>query len=1119
MRTAGALLALALVAAPGAAPAVGPTVIFTLPAQDATPSVFGSLPFPCDLYFDGGKPADGDGTLIGAGASIGLATDVVRSNTASVEDGLDLLDGFGTTTATWFFLSGPIDPPSLPASPVLAPTLADAVFCADVATLTPVPIMLEFDFDTRIRNVLAVVPVPGHPLAAKTTYTCVVRRAVTGGGDPVQPSADWASVRDGASANTDADAIFDPVVAALDARGVTASDIAGMTVFTTQSTTDYLLRIRDVVLPGLAVPSADLTSRPELVFAGADRVTALLGSSAHDHLAVVATGFYPSPRFQTHDPNGDGPLADLPLPPDFVTCAAPGNACETTDERFTRDGTGNPVVIDVPSIPFTLAIPTGTPPAGGWPVVIQQHGLGAQRDTVLGFAEADAARGFASIGIDAAQHGYRLFDCGPAAPCSQDTSNTVGGTAVPDGFVDGGFLGFDVGFLAVNLGFFQAFHNFLGIRDNFRQTYADLLSLVRLIQGHSIDAALGTQLDDARIFYMGHSLGGLMGSGFVPIDTTTRAALLNATGGGLTTRLFVNSSVGADAIGLVNGILGLDPAMFQDQFAFLPNLTQTILDPADAINSASLLLSPVPHNVIQVEDLGDQVVPNQGSDALAVAAGLPIFDPFVQNLPRSALSLPVVATPFMVGGNAAGGAVTAALVQNGPATHAQSLIVDPGTLTFVPGYAREDDFRRTGNGFPTLARPIRVPNAGILDAVLAWFADVAAHGPPGTFRFTGLPNYNPVENLDAPSGASTERFFARTVDAGGQTPFPEPTPDVVVDFAANAVASRITAARSILGSTPAATDDDVPPGGASTVGTPGFLPFFVTLQRALPGTFSASVTIAYTEQELALAGIPAAGATPSPALDAEAALVVAAFSPGTCTAGGAACAEDGDCGANGPCAGSAYVPLPTTVDTAAHTATATGVSELSTFAVLHPGVLSGGPVAPLVLGLGRRRTECRLQWEIISPASLQLRKRGVWPFLACRDGDPTCDGDRAADGTCVFRVAPCFGIDPPQAGRCQRASTTAFALRVRTHRKEGALEKATAQALLANVAAIRGLAVTGRAVRFRRPLPPGLCAPLTDVRVPAGTSDLPPPMFLHGLVKTLRGSDQDTVGLSCLPAR
>jgi hypothetical protein len=279
MRAARRLVVVGLVLAPCGGWALGPTVTFTLPAQDTTPSVFGSLPFPCDLYFDGGKRADGDGTLLNAGASIGLGTDVVRANAASIEDGLDLLDGFGTTTATWFFLSAPIDRASLPASRVLAPSLADPVFCADAATLTPVPIALEFDFDTRIRNVLAVVPLAGRPLAPKTTYTCVVRRAVTGGGEPVEPSAGWTGVRDGTSANTDADAIFDPVVTALGARGMAPGDIAGMTVFTTESTTDDLLAIRDVVLPGLPVPTADLTSRPELVFVGPDRLAALLGAA------------------------------------------------------------------------------------------------------------------------------------------------------------------------------------------------------------------------------------------------------------------------------------------------------------------------------------------------------------------------------------------------------------------------------------------------------------------------------------------------------------------------------------------------------------------------------------------------------------------------------------------------------------------------------------------------------------------------------------------------------------------------------------------------------------------------------------------------------------------------
>jgi hypothetical protein len=1065
---------------PVSARAAGPTVNFTLPPENVTPSTFGALPFPVDLYFDLGKPGDGDGTLLNAGASIGLGADVIRTNTASVEQGLDLLEGFGTTSAIFFFFTGPVDVASLPASPVLAPSLADGVFCADAATATPVPIALRFDVDTRIPNVLSVLPLPGRPLAPQTTYTCVIRTSVTGGGSPVVASSDWLSVRDGTSANGDADAIFDPVVATLGAHGVPAGAIAGMTVFTTQPTTRDLTSIRDAVLPSLPAPSADFSSRPELVFDTPTKLESLLGRPAPD-LAAIATGFYGSPRFQTLDPNGNGPLSDLPNPnpPNaFVTCLI---ACETTDERFTLDGGGLPAVVATPQIPFTVTIPSGTPPAGGWPVIIQQHGLGGQRDTVVAFAEADAQRGFASIGIDAVAHGYRFFDCTPAAPCSQDTSNNFGGTAVPDGFVDGSFAGQTVGFLTVNLGFFQAFHNFVGIRDNFRQTYADLLSLVRLIKGHSIDGALGAPLDDGNIFYMGHSLGGLMGSGFTPVEPDLKAILLNATGGGLTNQLFANSSIGGGAQTLVNDILGLDPANVPDQFSLQPNLVQAIVDPADGVNSAHLLLAPdagAPRNVIQVEDFGDQVVPNQANEALAAATGLGIFDPYVQNLHQSPLALPVAnpGTPGALFANAAGGLATAALLQNGPATHAASITEVPGTLTFVPEFAHADDYLLTQNGFPPLERGINVPNAGILDEVLDWFSDVVQNGPPGHFAFGGEPNFNPVENQDAPAGASTETFFARTVDAGGALAHAEPTPDLTVAFSSNTVGTRVTAGRSILGTTPFASDRDVPPGPFITVGTPGVLPFFVTLQRQLAGVFTADVTVAYSTAELARAGIPAGSST-------ESALVLGTAVPGACQVGAAPCSENGDCGANGPCLGATYALLPTTVDATAHTATAP-VTSFSTFAVFHPNLLAGGPVLPLVPGGGKPSVDCQAEWQVVNATNSPFTDRhGIVSALqTCHDGDPDCDADGSANGSCTFRVSLCLNqIDASVA--CTPADVAS--IRVPLGRKP--TQTANADAVLTALEALGGTR-TGRrldTIEFAPALAAGQCTGFASVTAAA----------------------------------
>ncbi|TMA51382.1 MAG: hypothetical protein E6J76_09885 [Deltaproteobacteria bacterium] len=1096
---------------PAVARAAGPTIQFTLPALNATPSTFGTLPFPDDLYFDQGRPGDGDGTLLNSGATIGLAVDVFRNNTDAIEKALDLLDGFGTTSAIFFFFDGPITPTSLPTSPVLTPALTDSVFCANATTAVPVPVEVKFDVDTRIPNVLAILPLPGRPLAPGATYTCVVTTSVSGPGGAVQPSTDWTSVRDGASANSDADAIFDPVVSTLVGHGVPAASIASMTVFTTQSTTTDLLTIQSTVLPAQAVPTADFTSRPELVFSGSGRLDALLGARPHAHLAAVATGFYGSARFQTHDPGGDGPLADFPSISNPADCPT----CERTDERFTRDGLGVPIVIDVAEIPFTVAIPSGTPPPGGWPVIIQQHGLGGQRDTVVLFSESDAAGGFASIGIDAAAHGYRYLDCTPSSTC-QDTANNFGGTAVPDGFADGTLFGFDIGFLSTNLGFFQAFHNFLGVRDNFRQTYADLLSLVRLLHGHSIDSALHTTLNDSEIFYVGHSLGGLMGSGFVPIEPGVSGALLNATGGGLTNELFSNSSIGAGALPTVQNILGLDTAQVFDHFAFGTNLVQEILDPADAVNSASLLLSPAigaPRNVIQVEDYGDQVVPNEANEALAAAAGLQIFDPFVQNLHQNPLLLPIAnfATPRTVTANAAAGLATAALLQNGPATHASSVTSVPGTLTFVPEFARVDEFPQV---FPTLVRGIRVPNAGIFPAVLAWFHDIAANGPPGTFAFSGDPDFNPVENTEALAGPSTQSFFTRTVDAGGalSATISETTPDVVVAFSSNLVDTRLTAGRSTLGTSALASDRDVPPGPASSVGSPGFLPFFVTLQREIPGSFSADVSIAYTTDELIVAEI-------APGSADESALVVARFTPGTCTVGAASCSENADCGANGPCAGTGYVQLPTTVNTGGHTATATGVTSFSTFAVVHPDALAGGYEPPALLaGAGRVRVlgggsatrDCRAQWVLINTTTDVGNQ-------VCQDGDVSCDGDAVPDGACTFKLGVCFNADSPS---CTADTTVSYELNRPTTSHGDALARSAASALLG---ALQGLGGTvggthQNVVTFTSPLMGIRCTSLADVRVAT--------RGVRSGRSTIRGSarsgdgvlDSDRLRLRCDPA-
>jgi hypothetical protein len=440
-----------------------------------------------------------------------------------------------------------------------------------------------------------------------------------------------------------------------------------------------------------------------------------------------------------------------------------------------------------------------------------------------------------------------------------------------------------------------------------------------------------------------------------------------------------------------------------------------VSEAADPANFASLLLAPVdgsPRSVLLIEGLGDEVIPNQATEALALASGLPLLDPFVQNLFHHPLGLPVVG-PYTITANAGGGLATAAVLQVASGHEAAGGTPMPGSVTLVPGFAHWGEYPVTGEALPALARAVPVGTLGVLDSVLNWFGDVAASGPPGTFAFEGTVGFNPVENIIVPAGSFAERVFDRTVGLGGSLAAPEATPDVTIDLDANTVETRVTIARTNLGTTVLAADGDLPPGPASSVGVLGFLPFFVTLQREVAGTFSANLTIDYSVNELGVGGVRA-GSTQ------EEELVIARFTEGACTLGGAACSEDADCGANGPCAGATYVPLPTVIDTDLHTATATGLTDFSTFAVMHPSVLDEGFLPPLVQGGPGAISDCRAEWLIANPNNEPFRDRKgrVNGVQRCNDGDPTCDSDRTPDGICTFRIAVCFNHPDPALPLC-----------------------------------------------------------------------------------------------------
>ncbi len=1014
--------------------AAGPTVNFTVPTEDINPMVFGSLPFPSDLYFHLGEPGDGDGTLLNVGANIGMSADVVRNlnYTAVVERGLDVMDGFGTTTGCFFFFSGSIDVSSLPTSPNLTPSASDSVFLMNLSDATLVPIQLKANVDTRIPNTLAVVPVPGHPMKQMTRYACVLNGGaggVTGGGMAIVASGDFTAARTGGSLNSDANSIYGSAATFVSSNGGPAiADIAGMAVFTTQSTTESLRLVQSTVLPSLAMPTADF-SNTALVFndlTNPGAVDDLFGPTTHESVSIVATGWYNSPRFQTNDTSfpSNGPLEDFPNLGNLgAVCSA--NSCEPNDERFvyTSAVDKTPVIQNASvTIPFTVVIPNSPAPGGGYPIVIDQHGLGGDRKTTADLGNVLAREGFASIGIDAVAHGLRFLDPRGAnrgsALSTNDKINNFGGSAVPDGFSDGTFNGLPLSSISVQLGFFQAFYNLVGVADNFRQTCADLMQLVRLIQSNSIDGQLGVTIDESNIFYLGHSLGGIMGSCLAAFEPDVQAYALNATGGGLTAQLLLNSSIGAGALGTLNTIFTLDPANVQDQFAIFTNLAQGFIDPGDpAVEAEAWVKNPIvglggPRNLMQISDDADEVVPNQANEAVGVSAGLELFDPFLKNLLINPDQLTVAGTTGTISGNGPSG-VTAFYLQQGNAAHAATVTPFVSRLSFVPGHAIVAEWP---NAFPGYQRSVRIKNAFVLPSILDWFNDIVASGPPGTFNYTTPPNFNPIQSVNVASGASTTTFFDRTINAGGAVPYQEPTSDVVVAFTANSVASRVSADRSVLGTTPDGNNDDLPPGIALL--STGVLPFFTVVQKAPAGAFTADLTIAYTTAELAAAAI----ADGSPA---EAALqVVRVGGPGTCLVNAAACANTAACGVNGPC----VEILSSSVDTVNNEVTATGLTAFSIFGVVNTAAYS--PSAS-IMGGGSAKIDCGVEFLLAKDSSLvTLDKNGnPGPKQSCTDGDSTCDFDGVANGQCVFHAALCINSVDSRIPLCSSDSTAALVVK------------------------------------------------------------------------------------------
>ena len=306
------------------------------------------------------------------------------------------------------------------------------------------------------------------------------------------------------------------------ALGVAPGQIVTASVFTTQTITSVMERIRDDIKAG--VPDrADFRLGPageRTVFGRATVTGVVLEQQTGVKPVSFANSTINLPQLDAV-PGAVGTIAyGRYVSPDYLVhpgeyIPAVGTLAET------------PPVRGYNQIYFTLYLPSGPKPPGGWPIVIAGGGAsGNQHVSTTIFASTMASHGLATIGISQVGQGF--------GPLSRLQIARVGLPVldIPD-------AGRGVDQNGDNI------YSFLegaeaaaprtwtvSLRDAHRQTVIDLMQLVRVIDvGMDVDGDSAADIDSARIYFQGTSAGPMMGVSFTALDPSITAAVFTSAPG------------------------------------------------------------------------------------------------------------------------------------------------------------------------------------------------------------------------------------------------------------------------------------------------------------------------------------------------------------------------------------------------------------------------------------------------------------------------------------------------------------------------------------------------------------------------------------------------------------
>jgi hypothetical protein len=375
--------------------------------------------------------------------------------------------------------------------------------------------------------------------------------------------------------------------------------------FGVEADTDAVARAKSAA-SALGIPESDvllaLPLRAAPVKARFERLATWAESLTPPAVTIAAHGKIPAENSQLYDgvwKSSDTDFTELNTWLEKWKWARPADQVEQVifgsiaARDLRQDGVWNEPWVQAPDsapivpLRFTLAVPKGVKPAGGWPVAIVGHGMNSRNNPLVGHADAVvlelaqalAKAGFAAAAIDAPSHGTR-------------------GSAFE----------------------FFALDNLAKSRDNFREMVVDQMQLIRALPTIDVDGD-GQGDFQKDVGYWGNSLGSIMGASLVAVDPRVRTSVLNVPGGGLS-NILTGDEI-RDRIGLLlvaeTNLTFQSPEYFAS-FPFFRAVAQLVIDPGDPVNVGQLL--PEGRAVLAQEGVGDETIPNFTTENLAGAMQL-----------------------------------------------------------------------------------------------------------------------------------------------------------------------------------------------------------------------------------------------------------------------------------------------------------------------------------------------------------------------------------------------------------------------------------------------------------------------------------------------------------------